>query len=142
MKKAVSQKTIVELMRALREYRPPRTDLEAPANYIELLYANDFPDWFVSHADYFYAWNWRKILMDMRTGRFFFLSTYSSSVNIVTGEKYLSEDSAKALGESLIQRLAAFATTLPTGESVLRSLQLDGFDVNWEKLALVPLGRL
>jgi hypothetical protein len=38
-----------------------------------------------------------------------------------------------------MQRLASFATTLPTGESVLRSLQLDGFDVNLEKLALIPL---
>jgi hypothetical protein len=138
--KLISQRTIVELMRALREYGLTSTDLEEPVNYTEFLYERDFPDWFVKHAaeSYEYGWNWQKILLDMRNGRFFFYhNTYSARVSITDG--YLSEDDAKMLGENLIQRLAALGANLPTGEPVLRSLQLDGFDVNNEKLSLVPL---
>jgi len=122
--KPVRQNTIVELIRALREYGLPSTDSEEPVNYTELLYSLDFPDRFVKHAaSNWYDWNWQKILLDMRNGRFFFYpNTYSSSIS-VTDNRDLSESGAKVLGETLIQRLAAFAASLPTGEPVLRSLQ-------------------
>lgn len=127
-------------MRALRDYGLRSNDLEEPVNYTELLYEHDFPDWFVKHAEsYEYQWNWREILIDMRNGRFFFYhNTFSSRISIIR-DKYLSENEATLLGENLIQRLAAFAANLPTGEPVLRSLELDGFDVNKENLTLVPL---
>jgi len=126
----VSQRTIVELMRALREQK---------VNYMELLYANDFRDWFVGQADTYYRWNWTEILMELRNGHFFFASSgYWTTATNITGA-YLSENDARLLGEDLIQRLAALATSLPTGKNVLRSLQLDGFDVNREKLTLIPL---
>jgi len=139
--KPVSQRTIVQLIRALREYGVTSADLEGPVDYTELLYERDFPDWFVKHAaeSYEYRWNWQQILLDMRNGRFFFYHNTYSTPHPITSKRYLSEDDAKVLGETLIQRLAAFAASLPTGEAVLRSLQLDGFDVNNEKLTLVPL---
>ena len=101
-------------MRALRDYGLPSNDLEERVNYPELLYEHDFPDWFVKHAEsYEYQWNWREILIDMRNGRFFFYHhTYSTSISI-TDNRDLSENSAKVLGESLIQRLAAFAANPP-----------------------------
>jgi hypothetical protein len=37
------------------------------------------------------------------------------------------KDEAAATGEWLLQRLAALASTLPEGEAVARSLELDGF---------------
>jgi hypothetical protein len=107
-------------------------------NYTETLYANNFRDWFVRHAGEFYRWNWTRILIDMRNGRFFQNPYSYGASSSITGE-YLSETSAKGLGEFLIQRLAAFATALPSGEPVLRSLQLDGFDVDRANLKLVPL---
>jgi hypothetical protein len=137
--KSLSQKTIVELMCALRELSGHTPDLEVPLNYTELLYARDFPSWFVTHAENFYHWNWQRILFELRDGRFFF-SQYSQDSHSIAGG-CLSEAEAKRWGELFIQRLAVLATltTLPTGESVLRSLQLDGFDVDMKKLRLVPL---
>jgi hypothetical protein len=139
--KSLSQKTIVELMCALRELSGETSVLEVPINYTELLYARDFPAWFVTHAEDFYHWNWQRILFELRDGRFFF-SQYGQAPDShsITGG-CLSETEAKRWGELFIQRLAALATltTLPTGESVLRSLQLDGFAVDQEKLRLVPL---
>jgi len=108
-------------------------------NYTEALYAHDFRDWFVQHAGgQLYGWNWTRILIDMRNGRFFQNPYNYASSTSITGE-YLSESSAQRLGEFLIQRLAAFATTLTSGEPVMRSLQLDGFDVDKAQLKLVPL---
>jgi hypothetical protein len=54
-------------------------------------------------------------------------------------EYTLGPEQARVMGEHLIRKLAAFASTLPASESLLRSLQLDGFDVYKEKLTLVPL---
>jgi hypothetical protein len=124
----VSQKTIVEVMRALRQYN---------GNYSEELYAADFPDWFVVHASSSYGWEWQNILISLKNGDFFFGASYFNDISI-TGE-YLSRENAKALGEGLIRRLAAFATTLSSGESVYHSLQLDGYDVDKNKLKLIPL---
>jgi hypothetical protein len=124
-------------MRALRDYTSTDPDLEAPIDYTEVLYANGFPDWFVTHGKSCYHWNWQEILITLRNGQFFF-SPYSLTSDSIVGE-YLPPDRARLLGEILIQKLAALVTTLPTGDSVLRSLELDGFSVNRDKLKLVPL---
>lgn len=103
-----------------------------------LLYEHDFPDWFVTQARSFFYFNWDDIVIQLRSGRFFFASRgYSSSGNI-TGE-YLSDRQAQDCGELLIERLAALATTLATGDAVTNSLQLDGFAVDVPHLRLVPL---
>jgi len=138
MNKKVSQKTIVALMHALQEYMPPRTSWDSSSpDYTQLLYERGFPDWFVNYAgSNWYSWNWQKILTTMRNGNFFFIPNTHMRKSI-TGHP-LSPSDARKLGERLIERLAAFGTTLPTGNALLRSLQLDGFEVNRAKLALVP----
>lgn len=137
----VSQRTIVEMMRALRDYGTSSSDSEEPPDYKEELYAVGFPDWFVEHAGHYnaYDWKWQDILIDLRNGKFFFYRhTYSSPVPIIP-DRYLSEENAKKLGEDFIHKLAAFASSLPQGEDVLRSLQLDGFDVDRNTLKLIAL---
>ena len=104
-----------------------------------MLYERDFPHWFGTHANNEYGWQWMQILIDLRNSRFFFPSDWSNNGANVTG-KYLSHSDALVLGEALIPRLAAFASSLsPAGTPVERSLELDGFAVNEEKLTLVPL---
>lgn len=132
--KSVSQRTMVEMMRTYSNV----SRSERQPDFTELLYEHDFPHWFTTHAESEYGWNWRTILIDLRNGRFFFPSNNYFSDNSITGQ-YLSSADAEVWGEVFIQQLAALATSLPTGEAVLRSLQLDGFDVNKEKLSLVPL---
>jgi hypothetical protein len=139
--KSLSQRTIVELMCALRELCGDATGLEVPVNYTEFLYARNFPVWFVTRAENPYHWNWQRILFELRDGRFFHShDNRASGVHSIPGG-CLTEAEAIRWGEHFIQRLAALATqtTLPTGESVLRSLHLDGFAVDSEKLRLVPL---
>jgi hypothetical protein len=78
--------------------------------------------------------------VELRRGTFLFSHDITfGTQSIVTGHPSLNEDEAKALGEVCIQKLAAFASTLPGSESLLRSLQLDGYDVDKERLKLVPL---
>ena len=102
------------------------------------LYEHDFPDWFLNHAEGMFRFDWQRILTSLRNTHFFFTTSYLHSFVNITG-RYLGDVEADALDEDLIQRLAALATTLPEGESVLRSLELDGFQVNREKFSLVPL---
>jgi hypothetical protein len=130
MAEAVSQRTMVEVIRAMRE---------SELDYAEELYAIDFRDWFIKQAgNVVYSWNWTKILIDMRNGTFFNDKfRYTAGPNI-TGEN-LSDEGAKQLGESLIEKLAAFSATLGSGDSVRRSLELDGFAVDRENLRLVPI---
>ncbi len=112
-----------------------------PAGVPEFLYARDFPAWFVTRAENLYHWNWQRILFALRDGRFFHShDSQASEANGIPGG-CLTEAEAIRWGEHFIQRLAALATqtTLPTGASVLRSLQLGGFAVAGEKLRLVPL---
>lgn len=123
-------------MRALNQYGTDSSGWKA-GDFGELLYEHDFPDWFVIHAESHYRWNWKEALIDLRSTAFFFPSASILGDSIV-GE-FLPEGEAKRLSEVLMQRLAALATTLSTGESVLRSLHLDGFDVNKDRLMLVPL---
>ena len=133
--KKLSQKTIVEVTRVFNTFT------NRTINYGEMLYERDFPGWFIAQAEQRHGWNWPTILLDLRAGTFFYVRTGIGFVDsIITGHEHtLSEDQASLLGEGFIRKLAAFATTLPESESLLRSLQLDGFEVNKEKLKLVPL---
>ncbi len=81
-KRFISQKSIVELMRALREYRGSQEAIE----FGELLYEHDFPDWFVIHAENPYQWHWKRILVDVRDGRFFY-SPYSYGHDSIVNNK-------------------------------------------------------
>jgi hypothetical protein len=116
------------------------TFINRTINYGELLYEKDFPDWFVIQAAQ-RGWDWVSILLALRRGGFFFVRTtagFRQSI-VPDHEHSLTDDEAKLFGEGLIRKLAAFACTLPASESLMRSLQLDGFEVNKEKLKLVPL---
>jgi len=109
-------------------------------NLSRLLYEYDFPDWFVVHASSYYQFSWDGILMSLRNVGFFFPDTgyFGMSTDNITG-RYLDKVEAQQWGEYFIQRLAALATTLPNGNSVVNSLQLDGYSVNSRKLTLIPL---
>ena len=138
--KFVSQRTLVTVMRALRDHGTAADELEEPPNFVELLYANDFPDWFVIHARSEYSFDWREILPAVRNTRFFFPHTYFGGPGAnITGKQYLSKEEAAETGEWLLQRLAALASTLPEGEEVQRSLELDGFQVDQKSLRLMQL---
>jgi hypothetical protein len=138
--KLVSQRTLVSVMRALRERGTAAHELEDPPDLGELLYENDFPDWFVTHSRSQYSSDWTQLLPAVRNTQFFFPHTYfgGPGANIM-GKQYLGKDEAAAIGERLLQRLAALASTLPEGGPVARSLELDGFQVDQKNLQLVPL---
>ena len=74
--KQVSQRTLVSVMRALREHGSAAHKLEEPPNLGELLYENDFPDWFVVHSRSQYGFDWAEILPAVRNTQFFFPHTY------------------------------------------------------------------
>jgi hypothetical protein len=57
---SISQKTIVQLMRAFRDYGTVGSELDEAPNFAEELYEQDFPDWFVTHAKTYYGWHWRE----------------------------------------------------------------------------------
>jgi hypothetical protein len=141
--RAVSQKSIVALKHVLEVFIAIRL------NIAEVLYENNFPDWFIMQANNRHAWNWMSVLMDLRRGTFFFdrdgIGRTRCIVPLDVGLH--SEADAALLGEFYIQKLAAFAIALAPSsreslllsESLLRSLQLDGFDVDKVNLELVPL---
>lgn len=146
----LSRRTLVRMMEIMewldRTAAPPQPSdhdivVRAPqAKYwSRLLYENDFPDSFISHAEKEYDFAWDAILRDLREGKFFFVSSRTDSATIFGREMYLTEIDAKNMGESMIQRLAALLCTRPGGESLRRSLELDGYGVKVEKLELVPL---
>jgi hypothetical protein len=43
---------------------------------------NEFPTSFVIHAESYYAFDWQRIIIDLRDGRFFFPGYSSSSENV------------------------------------------------------------
>lgn len=138
--KQISQRTLVSVMRALREHGTAAHELEEPPDLGELLYENDFPDWFVTHSRSQYGFDWAQILPAVRNTQFFFPHTYFGGPGTnITGRSYLSKEDALVLGETLLEHLAALAATLPTGEAVERSLELDGFQIDRKNLRLVPL---
>ena len=79
--------------------------------------------------------------MGLRRGAFFYSnSTYATpGETIIPEQRFLEPERAKVLGEYFIQKLAAFACTLASSDSLMRSIQLDGFDLDTAKLKLIPL---
>jgi hypothetical protein len=120
------------MMEALAQFSSMPSNLQ-----VRELYESEFPDWFVTHANEHYEFQWDGILRDLRNRRFFYPG-YSDSSNNITGE-YLNKEKAEVYGEGLLECLAAFIASRQVGRAVLRSLQLDGFQVSKEKLCLVPL---
>jgi hypothetical protein len=132
--KKISQKSIIEVKQVFG------APINRILNYSDLLYAKNFPDWFVIHATQQYSWDWTAMLIELRRGTFFFVQDITGwQQTIVTDHAGLSPEDAKLWGEAYIQKLAAFATTLAGSEGLRRSLQLDGFEVDKDRLKLVPL---
>jgi hypothetical protein len=107
----------------------------------DMLYAHDFPEWFVAHTENHYSFDWEQVLRGLRSRRFFYPG-YCDSLSNITGQ-FLDTQGANALGEELIERLAALLATTPVrtkyGEHVRRQLELDGYGVDENHLRLVPL---
>jgi hypothetical protein len=142
-RKEISQRTLVAVMRALREHGTSAHELEEPPDPYELLFENDFPDWFVIHARSEYGFDWREILPAVRNTQFFFPhNPFGPPGANITDEPYLDGAKATVIGERLLQRLAALAVTLPEGEQVARSLELDGFQVDKKNLRLLALASI
>lgn len=110
-------------------------------NYGEILYEHDFPDWFILQAERRHGWIWPGLLMDLRRGTFCFSRDSIGGIRCIVplNIPIHTEGDAAVWGEFFIQRLAAFATTLPVSEELVRSLHLDGFDVDKVNWKLVPL---
>jgi hypothetical protein len=133
--KFLSQRSIVAMTRVFDVF------LNRPLNYAEILYEHDFPDWFVIQATQSHGWSWPSILISLRNGSFFYVGGSFGASRIIsqaTFDPRWNGDPVQ-LGEVYLQRLGAFATTLPGSEDLLRSLQLDGFDVDKVKWKLVAL---
>jgi hypothetical protein len=140
MTKILSQRTLVAVMRTLRDYGTVADDLAEPPDFIELFYENGFPAWFAIHARSQYSYDWREILPAIRNTQFFFPHTYFGAPGAnITDKPYLDEREAAEIGEWLLQRLASLASTLHEGGPVVRSLELDGFRVDEKNLRLVAL---
>lgn len=138
MPRTLSQRTIAKAVQSLREYQNEQVrTLSRVPEFGIMLYERDFPDWLVTHAESEYGWEWLKIFMDLRNGRFLFPSGSYFNDDSITG-KFLTEGEALILGRAYAGRLVAFASLLaPEGESVTRSLELDGYSVNKNTLALI-----
>jgi hypothetical protein len=138
--KVISQRSIARAIESFRGYRNDQVRvLRQEPDFSLMLYEREFPGWFVTHAESEYSWEWMQIFMDLRNGRFFFPSGSYFSDDSITGQ-FLTEGDALMLGGAFVRTLVAFASLLsPVGESVTRSLQLDGFAVDEDTLALVPL---
>ena len=137
--RVISQRSIAKAVQSFREYHNEQFHvLRREPDYTLMLYERGFPDWLVTHAGSEYGWEWMQILMGLRNGTFFFPS--ASILNDSILGRHLAQSDALALGEACVGKLVAFASLLsPAGESVTRSLELDGLAVNEETLALVPL---
>jgi len=126
-------------MRALQELGSAPDKAGQPPELTTFLYEHDFPDWSITHARGEHRFDWRLIIPNLPNTRFIFTHGYFDSPGAnITGTPYLSEAEAVATEENLIERLTALAATLPQGEAVRRSLELEGFRVNAGKLAIEP----
>jgi hypothetical protein len=125
-KNIISQRSIVAMKRVFDVFVNRQLD------YAEILYEHDFPDWFVSQASQRHEWNWPGLLLDLRNGNFFFAPQFGGALDlsILPGQPLLTESGAKEYGEYFIQKLAAFATTLPGSEELTRSF-------NWTDSMLI-----
>jgi hypothetical protein len=88
-RKLVSQRTLVSVMRALREHGTAAYELEEPPDFGALLYENDFPDWFVTHSRSQYSFDWMQILPAVRNTQFFSPHNYFGGAGTnITGKPY------------------------------------------------------
>jgi hypothetical protein len=126
-------------MRALRDFGSPHSEIEDPPDLTTFFYENGFPDWFIKHARSHYSFDWREILPDLRNSRFFRSQGYFDPPGYnITGKPFLTDIELASTGETLLDRLTALAATLPEGEAVRRSLELEGFRANAGKLTIEP----
>jgi hypothetical protein len=139
--RVVSQRTIVQVKRFL-------DGLMGKVDMQEVLYEQGLPDWFVQQAYQRFEWNWMEALWSLRKGTFF-RDFYSGEKDAtIVPEGPFSKLNPTDLGELLIQKLAAACVVLSPyfglsssdiAQSLSRSLQLDGFDVDKSSVNLVPL---
>jgi hypothetical protein len=137
----VSQRTITHVKRVL-------DGLSEVHDRRELLYENNFPDWFIRQAQR-YAWNWMDVLWDLRSGAFFTIQHYLNEEDgSIVPNGPLSQTDALDLGELFIRKLAAVSVVsldqvpsrlFQSVQSLPRLLQLDGFGVDKAKVKLVPM---
>jgi hypothetical protein len=124
----------------------PRKDMR------DLLYENNLPDWFVRQVNQRYAWNWTEALWDLRSGQFFYPSNnfLADEVETIVPDGPFSGLDPRNLGELLIRKLAAvafvslhelpaFSSSSDLAQSLPRSLQIDGFDVDRTNVRLILL---
>jgi hypothetical protein len=141
----LSQRTVTQVKRVLDGLVTAKNDMR------EVLYEQGMPDWFVRQASQRYAWNWMEVLWDLRRGTFFYSSqSYlnEDSDSIIPEGDALSLRTPADSGEILIRKLAAVCVVLSLelpsrlysiSQPLVRSLQLDGYDVDQVNVRLVPL---
>lgn len=140
----VSQRTIVQVTRVLDGLG------ERGFDFRYVFYESNFPDWFIRQVQQRYARNWIEIFWGLRSGEFFYHPTghFDDEEHTIVPNGPLSHFEAAQLGELFIRKLAAFAFVrlhdVPAKyaaltESLPRSLQLDGFDVDKVNAKLIPL---
>src|SRR5271155_2992431 len=110
----ISQRSIVAMTRVFNVFT------NRNLNYAEILYEHDFPDWFIGQATQRYDWTWPPLIIDLRSGNFFFVrDRFGGPVSILPEKRYQPQEGAAAWVVSLIQRLASFAATLPGSEELV-----------------------
>lgn len=156
-RQVVSQRTIVKVKKVLGSLK------EAENNMTDLLYEHDLPDWFIRQLSTRYGWHFMEALWALRNGAFFFIdSEYAEETSTILPDD-LQMVEPTDLGEAYIQKLAATCVVVlerikkglkfnkkgevhslarwivDDSESLIRSLQLDGFHVDKNNVKLVPL---
>jgi hypothetical protein len=142
--RVISQRTIVQVKRVLAGLT------ERGVDFRDLFYESGFPDWFIRQVNERYARNWIEVFWSLRSGAFFYHPTghFDDEEYTIVPNGPLSHFEATELGEQFIRKLAAFAFVrlhqVPPmysalAESLPRSLQLDGFDVDRANMKLVLL---
>ena len=135
----LSQRTLAAVMRVLREFGSAHHELEEPPDLTTFFYEHGFPDWFIKHARSQYSFDWREILPGLRNTGFFRSNGYFDPPGYnITGKPFLTDTELASTGETLLDRLTALAATLPEGEAVRRSLELEGLRANPTKLTVEP----
>jgi hypothetical protein len=126
--------------------RVVRTDPhEIPKYWSRKLFEEEFPEWFIAHAESMYSFDWDRILRDLDSERFF----YTSSGPVADEQELPSEVYSKfAVGATF--RLAALLVIGDFGrrgpalgalniEPLVRAIEHDGFSVDERNVTLVPV---
>src|SRR5579884_2265495 len=121
--KPLSQRTLVRMMEVLENLFWPND------RFYKFLYEHGFPDWFLTHAQSHYDFDWQRILVNLRNTHFFYPGDFASQDHNITGQ-YLSDRRAARLGEELMQKLAGVAATLGIADGLRNTLALDGYGVD------------